>query len=81
MFGYEGGFSPETLAVLIAERTTARVRWPFLTTLDMSMVHNEQQLTTIVKDRTGANRATALADVRQWRLGYDERRFPSRPLW
>lgn len=81
MFGYEGGLTPEVLTMLVAERTIAHDRWPFLTTIDMSMVHNDEQLTTLVKDRTGASRAAALADVKQWRLGYDERRYPSRPLW
>lgn len=50
----------------IVLRREAKKRWPFLTPLDLSMIGNEQQLTSMVKDRTGGQRATVAATVHRW---------------
>ena len=73
MFGYSAGAAPRVLANMIAERGFARSRWPFLTSLDLSAIHNEQQLITMVKDRTGETLAEAQDDVRPWMEGYRAR--------
>jgi len=73
MFGYSAGAAPQVLADMIAERAPARSRWPFLTTLDLSTIHNEKQLISIVKDRTGETLAEAQHDVRRWLEGYRAR--------
>ena len=77
MFGYEGGEAKSTLARMLVERDTARARWPFLTTLDLSMIHNEPQLATMVKDRSGKSRNEAEADVHEWLRGYETRVRPA----
>ena len=68
MFGYSGGDTIRVRTKKVARRKNARSRWPFLTSLDLSMVHNEIQLATLVKDRTGNSRAVADNDVRDWLL-------------
>ena len=68
MFGYAAGDTPKVRASKAALRKTAQSRWPFLTTLDLSMVHNQLQLATLIKDRTGNSRAAADNDVRDWLL-------------
>lgn len=73
MFGYEAGGAPQVLASMIAERDAARNKWPFLTTLDLSVIHNEPQLVTMVKDRTGKSRSEVLVEVHEWLKGYEER--------
>lgn len=73
MFGYEGGESGPVLVGMKAERKAAQTRWPFLTTLDLSMINNEPQLATMVKDRTGKSRSEAERDVHDWFQGYETR--------
>jgi hypothetical protein len=73
MFGYEGGEPKALLTAMIAERTAARARWPFLTSLDLSSIHNESQLATMVKDRTGGSAAHANHEVHDWVDGYESR--------
>ena len=50
MFGYNGE-TKNALARVVALRRAAMLEWPFLTTLDLSMIHNDVQLASIVKDR------------------------------
>ncbi len=66
MFGYAAGDPREVRAAKVARRATAQARWPFLTTLDLSMLHNETQLASMVKDRTGNSREVADTDVHEW---------------
>jgi hypothetical protein len=73
MFGYDGGEPKALLTAMIAERTAARARWPFLTSLDLSSIHNETQLATMVKDRTGESAANANRQVHEWIDGYESR--------
>jgi hypothetical protein len=73
MFGYEGGEPKALLTAMIAERTAARARWPFLTSLDLSSIHNESQLATMVKDRTGGSATHANHEVHDWVDGYESR--------
>ena len=68
MFGYAGERSDE-LRGMVAARIAARVKWPFLTTLDMSMIHNQVQLSGVVRDRTGTSKKDAENDVRSWMIG------------
>jgi hypothetical protein len=66
MFAYITG---EPLAVAqqkAALRQQAQVRWPFLTSLDLSTLHGELQLTSMVKDRTGESLSQASTAVRRW---------------
>jgi hypothetical protein len=73
MFGYEGGEPSARLVAMTAERSGARAIWPFLTSLDLSRIHNETQLATMVKDRTGGSAADANRQVRDWFEGYQSR--------
>jgi hypothetical protein len=73
MFGYAAGATPQVRAKMIAERAPAQREWPFLTSLDLSAVHNELQLVSMVKDRTGSTLAEAQDDVRRWMKGYTRR--------
>jgi hypothetical protein len=73
MFGYDGGEPKALLTAMIAERTAARARWPFLTSLDLSSIHNESQLATMVKDRTGGSATHANHEVHDWVDGYESR--------
>ena len=68
MFGYAGEKSDE-LRGMVAARIAAQVKWPFLTTLDMSMIHNQEQLSGVVRDRTGTSKKDAENDVRSWMVG------------
>ena len=77
MFGYEGGEPEARLIAMTAERSGAHARWPFLTSLDLSSVHNETQLATIVKDRSGRSAADANREVHEWFGGYRTRVFGS----
>jgi hypothetical protein len=68
MFGYEGEKANE-LSRMIAARIAAQAKWPFLTTLDLSMIHNQVQLSGIVRDRTGVSKKDAENDVQSWMVG------------
>jgi hypothetical protein len=66
MFAYITG---EPLAVAqqkAALRQQAQIRWPFLTSLDLSTLHGELQLTSMVKDRTGESLSEASTAVHSW---------------
>lgn len=75
MFGYDTGATTRLRAQMIAERAIAQKRWPFLTTLDLSTITSEEQLTWMIKDRTGASLTDAKVDVSRWMAGY-RRRVP-----
>jgi len=68
MFGYQGETGGE-LAGMIGARDAAHAKWPFLTTIDMTTVHNQVQLASLVKDRTGASKKDAENDVQGWMVG------------
>jgi hypothetical protein len=68
MFGYDGEIG-EDLSIMIAKRVGAQARWPFLTTLDLSMIRNPVQLASTIKDRTGVTRVAADTDVGSWLRG------------
>ena len=65
MFGYNGE-TKNALARVVALRRAAMLEWPFLTTLDLSMIHNDVQLASIVKDRMALSRAEAEQSVFAW---------------
>jgi hypothetical protein len=73
MFGYQGGESQQITRRKIRERRTAQAKWPFLTSLDLSMIHNEEQLTYLVKDRTGGAIQEVRPIVHDWMGGYRQR--------
>lgn len=73
MFGYQAGATLKASARMTAERAVARQRWPFLTSLDLSGINGEQQLVSMVKDRTGKSLAGARSDVGEWIVGYRSR--------
>jgi hypothetical protein len=73
MFGYNSDASTQVLAARRAERGPAHERWPFMTSLDMSAVHNELQLAELIKDRRSVSLAAAEADVSAWLAGYRQR--------
>ncbi|WP_062210359.1 hypothetical protein [Aureimonas sp. AU12] len=69
MFGYQGGESDETVARKRVYMGEARIRWPFLTKFDVTTIHNEQQLATMVRDRLHLSRTAADAEVHEWTRG------------
>jgi hypothetical protein len=66
MFGYSGGESAETVARKRADMADAQRRWPFFTNFDASTIKTEEQLVSLVKDRTGRSRDEAQRDVQAW---------------
>jgi hypothetical protein len=79
MFGYRGGEPADVLRRKTLERKSAKDEWPFLTTLDLSTIHSEQQLAAIVKDRTGLKMEAVAPSVHAWMEGYN-RRLAAPPL-
>jgi hypothetical protein len=73
MFGYRGGEPQQITDQKISERKTAQAKWPFLTTLDLSTIHSEEQLVFLIKDRTGASIAQVRPIVHDWMAGYRHR--------
>ena len=73
MFGYSGGDAPDVKAHKVLERQRAHDQWPFLTTLDLSTLHTESQLASIVKDRASLSAEGAEAEVGEWMVGYRAR--------
>lgn len=69
MFGYSSGETVATTARKQGYRILAQAQWPFLTSLDLSMLHNEAQLVSMIKDRSGLPLAVAQHDVAQWMKG------------
>lgn len=74
MFGFERGGSHEAMQREVRERAYAHEQWPFLTTLDLSTIHNVEQLKGLVKDRIGYSNFDTDAQVDSWMLGYSKRR-------
>jgi hypothetical protein len=58
--------SAETVARKKVYMAEAQERWPFLTHFDASMMKNERQLVTMVKERCSRSQEDAEADVREW---------------
>lgn len=73
MFGYRGGEPQQITDQKISERKTAQAKWPFLTTLDLSTIHSEEQLAFLVKDRTGSSLEQVRPLVHNWMDGYRQR--------
>jgi len=73
MFGYQGGEPADLLQRKVLERQSAKDEWPFLTTLDLSTIHSEQQLASMVKDRTGLKLEEVIPSVHTWMEGYNRR--------
>ena len=69
MFGFRGAESAETVARKRGYMKDAQKHWPFLTNFDASTIHNQLQLVSMVKDRTGHPRAEVEADVAAWMDG------------
>jgi len=69
MFGYQGGEDGSTVARKRGYAIEAQKRWPFLTRYDLTTIHNEQQLATIVRDRTGLPKEEADEAVHKWTTG------------
>ncbi|WP_416357692.1 hypothetical protein ACLNGM_06555 [Aureimonas phyllosphaerae] len=69
MFGYQGGESGETVARKRGYMAEAQQRWPFLTRFDVTTIHNEQQLATMVRDRSGRPKADVEEEVHAWMEG------------
>ena len=69
MFGFRGGESNETVIRKTGYSDDAKRQWSCLTTLDLSQVKNEEQLTALVKVRYSLPYETAKADVEGWMAG------------
>ena len=69
MFGFQGGERPDTVARKKGYRQDAQKRWTFLTHFDLSTIKNEDQLGTMVKERSGIPEAEAKNDVHAWTQG------------
>lgn len=76
MFGTIEGVTTPLNTRKVAERKTAQVRWPFLTTADLSGLRNPVELAQLVQVRAGASSAEANAQVHVWMLGYKKRVTP-----
>lgn len=66
MFGFTGGETPETVARKKGYMAVAQERWSFLTSYDLSTIKNEEQLASMVKDRSGSSAEQAEVDVHAW---------------
>ncbi len=66
MFGYMGDESDKTVARKIAYAAGAQRRWPLLTRCDLTTLHNELQLASIVKDRSEPSKRDGDAAVHVW---------------
>jgi hypothetical protein len=66
MFGFQGGESAETVARKKISMKSARERWSFLTSFDLSTVRNAAQLGTMVKIRSSVPESQANSDVDAW---------------
>ncbi len=69
MFGYQGGEAAETVVRKRGYMVDAMRRWPFLTRYDVTTIHNEQQLATMVRDRSSRSKADADREIRDWMAG------------
>jgi hypothetical protein len=69
MFGFRGGESAETVERKKAYREDAQSRWSFLNNFDLLTIKNELQLSSMVKDRSGASHEQAQEEVRAWMKG------------
>jgi hypothetical protein len=69
MFGFRGGESDETVTRKTGYRSDAKRQWSCLTTLDLSQVKNEEQLTALVKVRYSLPYEAAKANVESWMTG------------
>jgi hypothetical protein len=69
MFGFRGGESDETVTRKTGYRSDAKRQWSCLTTLDLSQVKNEEQLTALVKVRYSLPYETTKANVEGWMTG------------
>jgi len=69
MFGYRGGESGETVARKRGYMADAQKRWRFLTRYDVTTIHNEPQLATMVRDRLGLSKSAADEEVHRWMIG------------
>ncbi|SFZ85934.1 hypothetical protein SAMN02983003_3106 [Devosia enhydra] len=73
MFGYSTNGTDKIRALKVAQRRSAQERWPFLTTLDLSGLHNPVQLARLIQDRSAVSRGEADAQVEIWMRGYNRR--------
>ncbi len=69
MFGFQGGERPDILTRKKEHRKDAQERWTFLTHFELSTIKNEDQLGTMVKERSGISEAQAKKDVHAWMQG------------
>jgi hypothetical protein len=69
MFGFRGGETPETVARKKGDMVAAQQRWGFLTNFDLSTIKTEEQLCSMVKDRSGSSAEAARSDVHAWVQG------------
>lgn len=69
MFGYQGGESAETVARKKGYMKDAQREWRFLTNFDLTTIKNEEQLSSMVKIRSGIPSADARRDVLAWMQG------------
>jgi len=66
MFGFRGGETPETVTRKKGYMAAAQQRWSFLTNFDLSTIKTEEQLSSMVKDRSGSSAEAARSDVHAW---------------
>jgi hypothetical protein len=69
MLGFRGGESDETVTRKIVYRIDAKRQWSCLTTLELSVIKNEEQLIMLVKVRYSRPYENARADVQGWMAG------------
>jgi hypothetical protein len=69
MFGYRGGETVETVQRKRGYGAEARAHWIFLTQYDISTIKNEEQLSAMIKIRSGISETAARDDVAAWMAG------------
>ncbi|WP_336740312.1 hypothetical protein [Aureimonas altamirensis] len=69
MFGFSGGEASDTVVRKREYMVDAMKRWPFLTRYDVTTIHNEQQLATLIRDRSGQSKIDTDREVGDWMIG------------
>lgn len=69
MFGFSGGEGEETIRRKKGYRDSAKVKWPFLTTYDLSTIKTPGQLRAMIQTRASLSEQAVSADVAAWMEG------------
>ncbi|WP_404400522.1 hypothetical protein [Pelagibacterium halotolerans] len=79
MFSYQSGEPLDVSRQKTLLRTNALKQWSFLTPLDLTMINSEQQLVTMVRDRSGITNSQSQTDVHTWMQRQNQPASPDTP--